>query len=245
LRRARGARCGSRPWVRRGWPQARRRTLKVHATAAPLPHTHTNRLGPHQGGAPLSSRTMGGGERGNSPARLLASTAPLLGLLHPHPSWAPSSNAAPAPSCRLLPSHSQRPPARAPRALACQLEHTEVRRRTAAAGWSFGVRDWGRGTFGAVLMRPAAQPSPPPPLCSRWPPVLVLVLVQRIRPLEHLLTWRFRSAARSINGREAGARRGADAGACKTPAPTGPGSRVCPQGSPVLFSAGAVHAQIG
>lgn len=140
MRRARGARCGSRPWVRRGWPQARRRTLKVHATAAPLPHTHTNRLGPHQGGAPLSSRTMGGGERGNSPARLLASTAPLLGLLHPHPSWAPSSNAAPAPSCRLLPSHSQRPPARAPRALACQLEHTEVRRRTAAAGWFRGAR---------------------------------------------------------------------------------------------------------
>jgi len=42
--------------------------------------------------------------------------------------------------------------------------------------------------------------------------------------------------ARSSKGREAGARRGAGAGAWRTPAPHRPGSRVCPQGSPVYSS---------
>ena len=42
-------------------------------------------------------------------------------------------------------------------------------------------------------------------------------------------------AARSTKGREAGARRGAGADAWKTPAPAGPGSRVCPQG-PLSYS---------
>ena len=45
--------------------------------------------------------------------------------------------------------------------------------------------------------------------------------------------------ARSSKGREAGARRGAGAGAWRTPAPHRPGSRVCPQGSPVYSSPAA------
>ena len=96
-------------------------------------------------------------------------------------------------------------------------------------------------------MRSATPPSPPPPLCSRWPPLARLVLVQRRRPLEHLLTWRFRSVRR---GAPKGVRPGHGEALALTrgrrPPPPGPDRAFVPRAPcPILRQRSACTDRLG